>query len=121
MKQRKLSDILIEIAMQGLSSPRHGNSVVMHPLMYLAHVAWNREVRDLDYLMEEMPRMLSQFDIPAKKLKSQLLSDDWNNLLERMREYKRARFPDDMRFITACGYTPRGTLRVEFEWPVNDR
>ena len=115
MNQRKLSDILIEIAMQGLSSPRHGHSVVMHPLMWLAHVAWNREVRDPNYMLAETPRMLSKFDIPSDTLQSHLVSHDWSIVVERMREYKRARFPEDTRFITVCAYTPRGTLRVEFE------
>jgi hypothetical protein len=115
MNQRKLSDILIEIAMQGLSNPRHGHSVVMHPLMWLAHVAWNREVRDPTYLQDEISRFLSKFDTPSDTLESHLVSKDWSVLVERMREYKRARFPDDNRFITVCAYTPRGTLRVEFE------
>ncbi len=115
MKQRKLSDILIEIAMQGLSSPRHGHSVVMHPLMWLAHVAWNREVRDPTYMRREMARLLAKFDIPCETLDAHLVSSDWDVVLERMREYKKARFPDDTRFITVCAYTPRGTLRVEFE------
>jgi len=115
MKQRKLSDILIEIAMQGLKSPQYGHSVVMHPLMWLAHVAWNREVRDPSYMQEEWPQMLSQFDIPSDTLESHLVSADWGVVLERMREYKKARFPDDARFITVCAYTPRETLRVEFE------
>ncbi len=115
MNQRKLSDILIEIAMQGLSSPGHGHSVVMHPLMWLAHVAWNREVRDPNYMLKETPSMLSKFYIPSDTLQSHLISVDWSVVVERMREYKRERFPDDTRFITVCAYTPRGTLRVEFE------
>jgi len=101
--------------MQGLSSPRYGHSVVMHPLMWLAHVAWNREVRDPTYLQDELPGFPSRFDIPSHTLESHLVSNDWGVVLEQMREYKRARFPDDTRFITVCAYTPYGTLRVEFE------
>ncbi len=117
MNQRKLSDILIEIAMQGLSSPRHYGSVVMQPLMWLAHVAWNREVREPEYLQVNMLHFLSEFesDIPARTLESHLVSTDWNAVVERMQEYKRARFPEDTRFIKMCGYTPRQTLRVEYE------
>lgn len=37
--QRKLSEIFIEIALQGLKTPKFGYSEVMHPLMMLAHIA----------------------------------------------------------------------------------
>jgi hypothetical protein len=37
--ERKLSDIFIEIAIQGLKDPKYGNSEIMHPLMMLAHIA----------------------------------------------------------------------------------
>ncbi len=48
--QRKLSDIFIEIALQGLKSPKFGNSEVMHPLMMLAHIAWQRETSDPNFM-----------------------------------------------------------------------
>jgi hypothetical protein len=54
MNQRKRSDILIEIAMQGLASPPAAHSAVMHPLMWLAHVAWNREVAAPEYVDGEL-------------------------------------------------------------------
>jgi hypothetical protein len=114
MEQRKLSDILIEIAMQGLKDPGAGHSDVMHPLMWLAHVAWNREVSAPDYLKDQMDDFLAKFTIQKGVLRRNLISIDWNDILERMRAYKRVRFPDDDRYITFCAYTPHGTLRVEF-------
>ncbi len=114
MEQRKLSDILIEIAMQGLKSPSAGHSEVMHPLMWLAHVAWNREVSTPDYLRGKIDDFLVKFDIPETVRRRDLMSQDWGDILDRMRAYKRVRFPDDNRFITLCAYTPHGTLRVEF-------
>jgi hypothetical protein len=116
MNQRKLSDILIEIAMQGLKSPIAGHSEVMHPLMWLAHVAWNREVATPEYLHGELDQPLAKFDIKESVLNRDLISRDWEKILERMQAYKRVRFPDDTRFITMCAYTPQGTLRVEFRW-----
>lgn len=115
MEQRKLSDILIEIAMQGLKSPTSGHSEVMHQLMWLAHVAWNREVKDLDYLRTELKSILSGFDIHESVLRRELISEDWTTIVDRMRAYKKVRFPDDSRFITLCAYTPQSMLRVEFE------
>jgi hypothetical protein len=114
MEQRKLSDILIEIAMQGLKDPGAGHSDVMHPLMWLAHVAWNREMSAPDYLKDQMDVFLAKFAIPKDVLLRNLISTDWNDILERMRAYKRVRFPDDDRYITFCAYTPHGTLRAEF-------
>ena len=40
---RDLSDILIEIALHGLKHPKFGHSEAIHPLMFLAHVAWNQK------------------------------------------------------------------------------
>ncbi len=115
MERRKLSDILIEIAMQGLKSQQYTHSEVMHPLMLLASVAWNREVREPCFMQDQLAGIMSRFDISKETLYAALVAQDWDAILDRMREYKRARFPDDSRFITLCGYTPWGTLRVEFE------
>ena len=115
MEQRKLSDILIEIAMQGLKSLASGHSEVMYPLMWLAHVAWNREVKDPGYLQAELKGILSGFGIQESVLRRELISEDWTTIVDKMRAYKKVRFPDDSRFITLCAYTPWGTLRVEFE------
>ena len=114
MEQRKLSDILIEMAMQGLKNPSAGHSEVMHPLMWLAHVAWNREVSAPDYLRGKTDGFLAKFDIQESVRRRDLISDDWESILDRMRAYKRVRFQDDTRFITLCAYTPHGALRVEF-------
>jgi len=111
---RELSDILIEIAMQGLKSPSFGHSAVMHPLMLLAHVAWNRETKSSDYMGDQYETELRKFPIPKSKLHNELVSEEWNVILDKMQEYKKARFPDDRRIITLCAFTPRETLRVEW-------
>ena len=113
--QRKLSDIFIEIALQGLSSPKYGNSEVMHPLMMLAHIAWQRETSNADFMEGEYEKEFSKFKFSKKKLRSELISTDWNEILERMQEYKRLRFSDDKRIVTLCAFTPRSTLRVEWK------
>lgn len=113
--QRKLSDIFIEIAIQGLKSPKFGHSEVMHPLMMLAHIAWQRETSDPDFMQGKYKKEFSVFKFSKKKLKAELISSDWDILLQRMQEYKRLRFPDDKRIVTLCEFTPRGTLRVEWK------
>jgi hypothetical protein len=115
---RKLSDMLLELAMQGLENPRYGESEVLHPLLFLASVAWNRETMSPNYREGRYLRELARFSIDKKKLREELISEDWTVILNRMRAYKRARFPEDTRVITLCGYTPWETVRVE--WMTQD-
>jgi hypothetical protein len=106
--------MLIEIAMQGLSSPKYGDSVVMHPLMFLSHVAWNRHTLSPGYLEGRYQVEVAKFAISRRKLRKELISDDWGAVLQRLIEYKTVRFPDDHRVITLCAFTPQSTLRVEW-------
>ena len=62
----------------------------------------------------EIEGALAKFCVQEDVVRKDLISEDWSAILDRMRVYKRVRFPDDTRFITLCAYTPRGTLRVEF-------
>ena len=112
---RKLSDMLIEIAMQGLKSPKYGHSEVMHPLMLLSHIAWNRVTKSSDYMEGRYLSDVAKFQIPKSKFRQELISEDWEYILARMIDYKQARFPDDNRVITLCGFTPWGSLRVEWD------
>ncbi len=115
---RKLSDMLVELAMQGLEDPRYGESEVMQPLLFLAYIAWNRETMSPKYREGSYLRELTGFSIDKKRLREELISEDWTVILGRMRAYKRARFPGDTRVITLCGYTPLETVRVE--WMTQD-
>lgn len=112
--KRKLSDVFIEIAMQGLKSPKYGNSEIMHPLMMLAHIAWQRETSDPNFMEGQYEEEFAKFDFSSKKIKTELISTDWSSILRRMQDYKKIRFADDNRIVTLCGVTPRGTLRVEW-------
>lgn len=101
--------------MQGLKSPQYGHSEIMHPLMILAHVAWQRETSDPNFMEGQYEKEFIAFNFSREKLNAELFSTDWSEILQRMREYKRIRFPDDKRIVTLCGFTPRGTLRVEWQ------
>jgi hypothetical protein len=114
--QRKLSDIFIEIALQGLKSPEFGHSEIMHPLMILAHIAWQRETSDPTFMQGKYEKEFSKFNFSKMKLVTEMISEDWTVILQRMQEYKKLRFPDDKRIVTLCAFTPRGTLRVEWKY-----
>jgi hypothetical protein len=113
---KKLSEIIIEIAMQGLRNKKYAHSEHVHALMFLAHVAWNRDTKSPYYLTgDELAGKLKSFPINKKTIARELISEDWEKILEKMLAYKKKHHTDDSRVITLCGYTPWGTLRVEWE------
>jgi len=121
---RKLSDIIIEIARIGFKAPYRQLDpapAAANLLMLLATQAWNREVyagqahpafKPSTIILETMVRELC---VSQAQLEQELISTNWETLLELMQIYKRKHFPADTRRIIASGYTPRGTLRVVWE------
>ena len=121
---RKLSDILIEIAKIGFKAPfreLEPAPKAAHILMWLANQAWNREVyAHQGHLAFNAPgpiveAMIREFLVSRADLEQQLISTNWETIIELMQVYKRRHFPEDTRRIIASGYTPRGTLRVLWE------
>jgi len=109
------SDIIIEIAKQGLSCEKYAHSKVMHALMALAHIAWNRETVSESYTpREQYIGFINQLRLSAKSIRRELVSEDWEAIISRMRAYKRQHFQNDRRVITACGFTERETLQVQW-------
>jgi len=114
--EKKLSEIIIEIAAVGLKRQEDMHSEVVHILMFLAHIAWNRDVRNGNYYTDgECFSFIDRFDMSPGVLKEKLISTDWESLITKMREYKRIHYPNDKRFIVSIGYTERETLQVMWE------
>ena len=98
MEQRKLSDIIIEIAKQGLSCEKYAHSKVMHALTALAHIAWNWETVSESYTpREQYIGFINQLRLSAKSIRRELVSEDWEAIISRMRAYKRQHFQNDRR------------------------
>ena len=115
MELRKISDIIIEIAKQGLSCEKYAHSKVMHALMALAHIAWNRETVSESYTpREQYIGFINQLRLSAKSIRRELVSEDWEAIISRMKAYKRQHSQNDRRVITACGFTERETLQVQW-------
>ena len=114
MKQ-KISEIILEIAAQGLKNPNNIEFEPFQPLMFVAYVAWNRDTKSSSYFADIFEVEVDKFPISEQCKKTKLISDDWNDILETMLSYKKRHFPEDRRVITSCGTTPQGTLRVEYE------
>lgn len=93
--------------------------------MLLATQAWNREVaggqrhagfNPPGHTLEAMiGEMLQKLSVTREELEQQLISTDWETIIEMMRLYKRKHFAGDKRRILAAGYTPRETLQVIWE------
>ncbi len=115
-EQRKLSEIIIEIAEVGLNNKKFHESDIMHRLFFLAHVAWNRDTKHKNYMTGSiLLENLSGMPGTKKQIKRELISSDWEEIVSEMLKYKRKHFPYDIRKITTIGYTPWNTVRVEWE------
>ena len=121
---RKLSEIIVEIARIGFKAPYHDldpTPKAAHILMFLANQAWNREVgAGQQHLVSQsfapaVETMIQELAVSRADLERQLISTNWEILIELMQVYKRKHFPGDTRLIAAAGYTPEGTLRVVWE------
>jgi hypothetical protein len=121
---RKLSDIIIEIARIGFKSPFRRLDPTpksAHILMFLASQAWNREVGasqpplGSQSFAPAVETMIQELAVSRADLEQQLVSTNWETVVELMQVYKRKHLPGDTRRIAAAGYTPQGTLRVVWE------
>jgi hypothetical protein len=90
---------------------------MMHALVYLAHVAWNRDTESPDYLEDRYRQQLKEFPLSQGAIKKELIIEDWEVILKRMLDYKRQNFSEGRFIITVCGYTARETFRVEWQDP----
>ncbi len=114
--ERKLSEIIIEIAKIGFKKKKYEESELMHLLMFLAHVAWNRDTMDSNYMTgSQLLEKIADFPGSKRRRKRELISPDLEEIISVMLKYKRKHFPDDSRKITLIGYTPWETLRVEWK------
>ena len=95
---------------------KNKESELMHILMFLAHVAWNRDTKEKHYMSGSvLLKKIADFPGSKKQIKRELISSDWEEIITEMLRYKRKHFPNDSRKITLIGYTPWETLRIEWE------
>ena len=116
-KRPKLSGILIEMTNFILRrEPELTSDEAALSALLLAQYAWNREAdsrraaalpvyhKIMKHLLDDNPSCLSE-----------LHSTDCEALIQRLILWKRQHHPRDRRFITVCGTTPWGTVRVEWD------
>jgi len=84
--------------------------------LFFANVAWN-ECVGLDHARESYRNVWESIEANNPALWNELKSNDIDNMVDELVEYKNAHFPDDRRRILACGGTPDGNIRVEWLAP----
>jgi len=87
----------------------------MHVLVFVAHVAWNRATQGPDELEETFQADLSKFPLPRSKIRRELVTKNWEQMLSIMLDYKRKHFANARRIVAVCGYTPRETFMVAWK------
>ena len=80
---------------------------------YLDLMVWADNLSS-DFFLKPYKNIVEHFQLSVSST-SQFAHPDWDVILRKMRDYNKLRFPDDNRIVTLCEYTPRGTLKVEWE------
>jgi len=116
MAVKKLSAIIVELAETVLVRPGHAVcDEAAHAALLLAHVAWNREIReDGPPTRKQYETLLKRFAKSNRAFVKDLRSAAFDALISDLRSYKRQRYPKDDRFITVCGTAPNGNVHVEW-------
>ncbi|MBL9107464.1 MAG: hypothetical protein JNL82_41645 [Myxococcales bacterium] len=117
-KDRKLSDLLKELALRLLKNPDAVPSMAaVEAALLLAVAAWNDASGDPGVRRRHL-EMLTKYDWSDRSPWPELQSTDTEQLIAGLVEYKQAHYPDDRRRIAAAfGMTPDGTIQVQWISP----
>jgi hypothetical protein len=111
MVQKKMSDIMKELAISCLKNPnRIPSSEAAHVSLLLAQVAWNRSLKQK---MSDYKKMLKVFLRLNPRLWKELKSNKPEKMIHRLQKIKVERYPEDTRLILVCGIRA-GNVHVEW-------
>jgi hypothetical protein len=117
IKNKKLSEIIIEMAKQLLKMPNAvPSSEAAHVALLLASVAWNREVvGDVFQINKEYSHAIKDMEKHNPNLWNELVALDCETMISHLRKYKRRNYRSDAREITSCGTNERGNIQVTWK------
>jgi len=117
VNNKKLSEIMIEMAKQLLKMPKGvPSSESAHVALLLASVAWNREVVGDDFQKnKEYTYAIKDMEKHNPNLWNELVSLDCETMISHLRKYKRQNYVSDEREITSCGTNERGNIQVTWK------
>ena len=85
-------------------------------ILMLAGAAWNSAIGD-NAMRDQHRKLVDQIDWSGVTPWSELRSDDTEQLIAELIEYKRENYPDDLRRVVATEMTPKGNVRVHWTEP----
>ena len=108
IEDRKLSEIIKEMAQQLLKDPEAGSTepATMAALI-LAGTAWNSAIGD-NLMREKHREIIDQIDWDGVTPWEELSGSDTDRLIAELVDYKRERFPNDLRRVVATEMSPEG-------------
>jgi hypothetical protein len=114
---RKLSEIMKEMALRLLKDPEPGASEpAMIAGLLLAGAAWNSAIGD-DAVRDKHRELVEQIEWGYVTPWVELRSDDTEQLIAELVDYKREHYPNDLRRIVATELSPEGNIRVHWTEP----
>ena len=115
---RKLSEIIKEMAMRLLKKPDADAATepATMAVLILASVAWNSAIGD-SFMRDKHRELVDQIDWSGVPKWSELRSDDTEQLIAELVDYKREHYPNDLRRVVATEMSPEGNIRVYWTEP----
>ena len=116
-EEGKLSDRILDLALQALKrkeGPLFGPALQV--ALLLAVAAWNRDAGDPSTWRSHQEH-IDDLGWGFTDFRSLLISQNFEDILSSLLEYKKARYPEDKRIVVNVYLGEKGTLRVEWEDP----
>ena len=112
-KERKLSEIMIEMSERLLRNPGGvPSSEAAHVALFFANAAWNESV-GLDGAREGYRNVWETIEAENPELWNEFKSNDITGMIDELIRYKKKHYLNDRRRILTCGI-PDGKVRVEW-------
>lgn len=116
---KKLSEIIMEMVEQLLRMPDgEASEPAWVAALTLASAAWNSSIGD-HAMRERHRKRVDQIDWDDVTPWAELRTDDTEQLIAELVEYKQEHYPDDLRRIMATEMTLDGNVRVHWAEPDN--
>lgn len=110
---RKMSEIMKEMSERLLRNPDGIPSAeAAHVALMFANLAWNETV-GLDHPRNGYRSAWEMIEAENPEMWSEFKSNDVDNLIDDLVQFKKQHYPDDQRRILSCGI-PDGKVRVEW-------
>jgi hypothetical protein len=113
----KLSEIIKQMAIRLMKNP---SAIPSEPAavaaLMLAGAAWNSALGD-NVMRDQHRKLVEQIDWDGAIPWAELRSDDTDQLVAELADYKRAQHPADLRRIVATELSPEGKVRVHWTAP----